>query len=192
MDPVNTGSYVLGTAPFSRVDGASLRPGTTQPVVPGCFNAPCHPPLEIAMTAKKTPPLSSRALLAKLGIDEAAPELLLFDDEPLGSPLDNLAAALRERFEGLTHSHSLRPGDVVSWKPGLRNRRWPSYGKPAIVVETFATPVYDGETNSGSPYFREPLDVALGVFVEDGEHRGDFLVWHVDSRRLQPFTDGGC
>ena len=56
------------------------------------------------MTAKKTPPLSSRALLAKLGIDEAAPELLLFDDEPLGSPLDNLAAALRERFEGLTHS----------------------------------------------------------------------------------------
>ena len=134
----------------------------------------------------------SPALLAKLGIDEAAPELLLFDDEPLGSPLDNLAAALRERFEGLTHSHSLRPGDVVSWKPGLRNRRWPSYGKPAIVVETFATPVYDGETNSGSPSFREPLDVALGVFVEDGEHRGDFLVWHVDSRRLQPFTDGGC
>ncbi len=142
------------------------------------------------MPAKKTPPLSSRELLAKLGIDESPAETLLFDDEPLSSPLDDLAAALRQRFEGLTRRDAFQPGDVVEWKPSLRNRRWPSYGKPAIVVATLPTPVFDTEGNSGSPYFREPLDIALGVFIEDGEHRGDFLVWHVDGHRLQHWTGG--
>jgi hypothetical protein len=140
------------------------------------------------MTAKKSPPLSSRELLAKIGIDDTAPDTLLFDDEPLDSPLDDLASALRERFHSLTEPHLFNAGDVVTWKPGLRNRRWPSYGKPAIVVEVLDPPVFDAEKDSGNPYFREPLDIALGVFIEDGPHRGDFMVWHVDARRLQTWT----
>lgn len=140
------------------------------------------------MTAKKSPPLSSRELLAKIGIDDTTPDTLLFDDEPLDSPLDDLASALRERFHSLTEAHLFKAGDVVVWKPGLRNRRWPSYGKPAIVVEVLDPPVFDAEKDSGNPYFREPLDIALGVFIEDGPHRGDFMVWHVDGRRLQTWT----
>lgn len=140
------------------------------------------------MTAKKSPPLSSRELLAKIGIDAAAPDTLLFDDEPLDSPLDDLTSALRERFHGLTAPNLFKAGDVVAWKPGLRNRHWPSYGKPAIVVDVLDPPVFDAEKDSGNPYFREPLDIALGVFIEDGPHRGDFMVWHVDGRRLQTWT----
>lgn len=140
------------------------------------------------MTAKKAPPLSSRELLAKIGIDNTTPDTLLFDDEPLDSPLDDLASALRERFHSLTETHLFKAGDVVAWKPGLRNRLWPSYGKPAIIVEVLDTPVFDAEKDSGNPYFREPLDVALGVFIEDGPHRGDFMVWHMDSRRFQTWT----
>jgi len=93
------------------------------------------------MTAKKSPPLSSRELLAKIGLDDLAHETLLFDDEPLDSPLDDLAAALRDRFHSLTQATRLQAGDVVAWKPGLRNRRWPNYGKPAIVVEVLDRPV---------------------------------------------------
>lgn len=140
------------------------------------------------MTAKKSPPLSSRDLLAKIGIDDLAHETLLFDDEPLDSPLDDLAAALRGRFLSLTDAQRFAAGDVVTWKPGLRNRRWPSDGKPAIVVELLDPPVHDSEKDSGNPYFREPLDIALGVFIEDGPHRGDFVIWHVDGRRLQTWT----
>lgn len=141
------------------------------------------------MDSKKNPPLSSRDVLAKLGIDsinDSDPETLCFDDdELLTSPLDDLATALQQRFTALTHLEPLRPGDKVVWKEGLRNRRWPAYGKPAIVVDVQDPPVFDAEKNSASPYFREPLSIALGVFIEDGPHRGDFVVWHVDGRRFQ-------
>lgn len=144
------------------------------------------------MDSKKNPPLSSRDVLAKLGIDgiapngDSVPETLCFDDdEPLCSPLDDLASALQQRFTALSCSEPLRPGDMVIWKEGLRNRQWPSYGKPAVVIEVFDPPVFDAEKNSGSPYFREPLNIALGVFIEDGPHRGDFMVWHVDGRRFK-------
>lgn len=89
------------------------------------------------MSAKRNNALSSRELLAKLGIDESAgEESLLFDDEPLDSSLDDLAAALRERFQGLKHRQAFQPGDVVLWKPGLKNRRWPAYSRkpPASPV----------------------------------------------------------
>ena len=62
------------------------------------------------MTAKKLPPLSSRELLAKIGLDDLAHETLLFDDEPLDSPLDDLAAALRDRFHSLTQATRLQAG----------------------------------------------------------------------------------
>jgi len=127
-------------------------------------------------------------LLAKIGIDESSPETLLFDDEPLDSPLDDLATALRARFASLNCRQAFQAGDVVGWKVGLKNRRWPTYGKPAIVVEVLDSPVFDKEKDSGDAYFREPLDLALGVFIEEGPHRGDFVVWHFDSRRLQAWT----
>ncbi|MDD2667743.1 MULTISPECIES: hypothetical protein [Zoogloea] len=140
------------------------------------------------MSPKKPSPLSSRELLAKIGIDESSPETLLFDDEPLDSPLDDLATALRARFASLNCRQAFQAGDVVGWKVGLKNRRWPTYGKPAIVVEVLDSPVFDTEKDSGDAYFREPLDLALGVFIEEGPHRGDFVVWHFDSRRLQAWT----
>ena len=140
------------------------------------------------MNPKNTKPLSSSELLAKIGISQNDPETLLFDDEPFDSPLEDLAAGLRERFQSFTRREAFRAGDVVGWKAGLKNRRWPTYGKPAIVVEVLESPIYDTEKDSGDAYFREPLDLAVGVFIEEGPHRGDFVVWHFDSRRLQTWT----
>lgn len=139
------------------------------------------------MTDRRPGPLSSRELLQRIGLySDTGPDLLLEDEMPV-SPDHDLAQALRAQFDRLRHRHTFAPGDLVSWKPGLRNRRFPRYGRPAVVVEVLAQPVLDDAKDSGDAYFREPLDIVLGMFIEKGPQRGDFLTWHVDSRRFQPW-----
>lgn len=84
----------------------------------------------------------------------------------------------KEHFERLTTKEPFQPGDMVGWKKGLQNKR--SVG-PFIVVEVLPEPVYDrNNQDSGSPYFREPLDIVAGKFDADG----DFVCYYYDSRRL--------
>lgn len=104
-------------------------------------------------------------------------------DMPDASDRD-LADALQARARSFHEAHVFRPGDLVCWKPGLRNRTQPRDGRPAVVIGVLPEPVLDTERESGSTYFREPLDLLLGVYAE----RGDFLVWHYDSRRFQPWS----
>lgn len=71
-------------------------------------------------------------------------------------------------------------GDIVEWKPGMRNRR--SAG-PFIVIRQYEDgniPV--NEEKSGMPGFMEPLDLAVGVIDETDN---EFMIFHVDSRRMQ-------
>ncbi len=90
--------------------------------------------------------------------------------------LTRLAAAYLERSR-------FQPGDLVTWKPGLRNRKLPDYGEPMVVIEVLEEPVYDRTADSGSPYFREPLSVRCLLVDEDG----DALVFHFDAARLMPY-----
>ena len=142
------------------------------------------------MGPAKPDPLSSRALLQRIGLGEGSAANLLFDDEPLESPLRSLASALTERYQLLNQRHVFKPGDLVCWKPGMRNRRFPHPGKPAVVLEVLATPILDSDTEAGSTYYREPLDLVLGLFPDEGGHRSDFLSWHFDGRRFQPWSEG--
>ncbi|NEX23051.1 hypothetical protein G3480_22580 [Thiorhodococcus mannitoliphagus] len=131
--------------------------------------------------------LSSRELLARIGLSDAHPMDLL-DDEPLEDLRGDVGAALRERYQALVQRHAFAPGDLVTWKPGLKNHRVPRYGDPAVVVEILQTPVFDSDKDAGSPYFREPCDVVLGLFIDDAAIRGELLTFHFDSRRFQPWT----
>jgi hypothetical protein len=131
---------------------------------------------------------SSRELLQRIGMDLDAPGDLGLDAESPESSDRDLALALRARVSSLQRRHDFKPGDLVSWKPGLSNRRMPRYGRPAVVIEVLPDPVLDHAKDSGDAYFREPLDIVLGVFLEQGRHRGDFIAWHFDSRRLQPWS----
>ena len=70
---------------------------------------------------------------------------------------------LTEAFEKLNEKNTFKPGDIVDWKPGMRNKV--AYG-PFVVVEVLDAPVFDSEDGSGSQYFREPLDITLGKVVE--------------------------
>ena len=131
--------------------------------------------------------LSSKQLLEKIGCNALPDENLglLDDDDGLSG---DLTATLRERYRQLKLiKYSLHAGMVVAWKPGLKNRRWPAYGKPLIVVSLLDAPVYDTD-ESGSTYFREPLDMIIGLFFDSGEHRGQFATFHANSERYQPWT----
>ena len=78
----------------------------------------------------------------------------------------------------------LSPGQIVRWKKGLKNRRFPRYDEPAVVVEILSKPVFDEEQKgAGSSYFQEPLELRLGILDPED---GDFVIFHFDRRRFEP------
>lgn len=87
---------------------------------------------------------------------------------------------LRERF---LQPQNIEVGQIVKWKTGLKNKRLPKMGQPAIVMEVFEKPITPDERESGSPYYLEPLDLILGVVDEDK----DFVTFYYDKRRFEPF-----
>ena len=105
--------------------------------------------------------------------------------EPLySSEVSEVRKELQKKYAALSKRHTFKPGQLVTWKSGFRNRRVPVYGECAIVVSVLPEPVLDPEERSaGSPLFREPLDIVLGILDEDGE----LLMYHFDSRRFEPF-----
>lgn len=102
-----------------------------------------------------------------------------------------------ERFDALigfqrslasSPANGFHPGQIVQWKSGLKNRRLPEYGQPAIVMDVLNPPVYDTSKDlAGSNLFREPLTLVLGLHDSDG----DFLCYHFDGRRFEVSNDTG-
>ena len=94
------------------------------------------------------------------------------------TPQDNTIERMKKAVGAFNRSSIFDVGDIVDWKPDLKNKR--SDG-PFVVVEVLREPVVDRTKDGGSPYYREPLDIVLGHFDSDG----DFMMYHYDSRRLQ-------
>ena len=66
---------------------------------------------------------------------------------------------------------------------GLKNRKIPDDGEPAIVTAVLPSAIFDpGEATAGSPYFQEPLTFVLGIYREE-----EFLEFRLVSRRFEPF-----
>lgn len=129
------------------------------------------------VSRKKEPDeeISADTLLRKL-IDGA---LSAQDTREVVSKSD-IACKLQKLFDSYREAQTFAPGDLVEWKEGLKNRRYPSYGEPVIVVEVYDEPIYV-DNDSGSQYFREPLNIKLGWVDKDGE----FAVFHYDSSRFR-------
>ena len=88
---------------------------------------------------------------------------------------------MRDLADKLRYKHQFKAGDVVRWKEGMRNRVVPQYDEKCVVFEALDAPVYDGETDSGSYSFREPLDISICRLDSDG----NFVIYHFDSRRFE-------
>ncbi|MCU0782758.1 MAG: hypothetical protein MUF81_01660 [Verrucomicrobia bacterium] len=128
--------------------------------------------------------------LAKALRDPLKKELLRKIVEAEGDPVpvskeaaEVTATKLKEFLTSFDTRHSFEKGMLVEWKPGLQNKKKPRYGEPGIVVEVLGVPVLGQTDESGSAYFREPLDLIVG-FIEDD---GDFVVFHYDQRRFKPY-----
>jgi hypothetical protein len=81
--------------------------------------------------------------------------------------------------EYLADPEDFNPGDLVTWKTQLKNRRFPAYGRPAVVIETVVGRTVKAEETSRIT-IEEPIDLTLGII--DGN--GDFMLYHYDRRRF--------
>lgn len=110
-------------------------------------------------------------------------------DGPETGTLDHIDPAERlcQARNAYLQRHDFKPGQLVTWKPGLRNRRLPEYRQPAIVHDVFQDAVVLNQEPPDSPYFLERLDLVLGLI--DGE--GDLVFFHFDSRRFEPTNPPG-
>jgi hypothetical protein len=116
-------------------------------------------------------------------------ELIAADRESLIGPVSEekrkeIAKKLPSAYQAFYEKHEFKKGQLVEWKEGMKNKFRPRLREPAIVMEILKTPESDTERDSGSPYFREPLDMIIGVIEEKDD---SLLCFHVDKRRFKPF-----
>ncbi len=100
------------------------------------------------------------------------------------SDADTVARLKEYATRLIGETYTFKHGDIIRWKRGMKNKRHPANDTPIVVIEVLEAPVYDKESDAGSPYFREPLTLKAGCL--DGD--GDFLIFHYDSRRFEPYT----
>jgi hypothetical protein len=92
------------------------------------------------------------------------------------------ARRIIDLYHDMQRSDRFRVGDLVTWKPGLKNGRYPEKNYPAVVTRVYDEPLTRSDMESGSNHFREPLD--LVILVDTGDEVSEF---HVDSRRFKRY-----
>ncbi len=116
--------------------------------------------------------------------DKEGDFLILHVDSRRFEAANSANAELAALMARLMQKHTLTPGMLVTWKPGLRNKKLPRQGEPLIVQEVLDAPQFDKQSRSGSPYYREPYDLIGGLLDSDGE----YVAYHYDSRRFMPYV----
>jgi hypothetical protein len=115
-------------------------------------------------------------------IDRSFAAIRLADDPQAVTPTELRRRKLTELEDRLDGNHDFEKGQFVKWKSGLRNRRVPDYGEPAVVRAVLPTPIFDpSEHSAASPYFQEPLTIIIGTYLND-----DLVEFRVDGRRFEP------
>lgn len=55
-------------------------------------------------------------------------------------------------------------GDLITWKDGMRDCRFPEYGKPAVVIDILVG--QRSATDDSGNHENEPWDVRIGLLME--------------------------
>ena len=97
---------------------------------------------------------------------------------------EEMLERLRELRESYIAAQDFTEGDIVVWKAGMKNRSYPDYNEPVIVMEIFAEPRV-ADHDSGTPYYHEELTVKLGWLDSDDE----LVCFHYDGNRFQKAED---
>jgi hypothetical protein len=91
---------------------------------------------------------------------------------------------LKKRATAYLDKMAFQPGDIITWKPGLKNRKIPAYGEPVVVIEVFDAPKYE-DVDAGTPMSLEALTGRFGIIdhVED-----DLDCYPVDLARFEHYV----
>jgi len=121
--------------------------------------------------------VSDERLLKKIvGLLRESPEI--DSNELLGADTD----VLKQKVNAfLADSDKFKPGDIVRWKKGLKNRKYPKENQSCYVINVLENPIIQDARDPGSPYYREPLDLVLALLDEDS----DLVLFHYDKRRFE-------
>lgn len=98
------------------------------------------------------------------------------------------AIRLRDALAALNVRHEFRPGMIVRQKPQAQSYQTLGGNDMAIVVELLDEPIIDDESEVGSAYYRQRLDMIIGAIFPRGA-RVTFNFYHVDSRRFEPVPE---
>lgn len=93
---------------------------------------------------------------------------------------------LRELAASYFTKHDFKPGDVVTWKPGLKNALFPDYGEPVVILDVMSGQI-DDKSDPNNQHFREPSDIRIGVYPGENDLEGYWM----DSSRFQPYREPG-
>ncbi len=109
----------------------------------------------------------------------------VFPEEDKAEHIDKLKMVYKELFN--EEDNNLKVGGLAVSKSGLKNRKHPIYGEPVVVVQVAESEKdahIDPSNDSGSPYYKEPLTLQVGVLDDDDE----LLLFYVDKRRFRPYS----
>ena len=82
---------------------------------------------------------------------------------------------------------AFQPGDLIEWKPGMKNVKFPKYGEPIMVLETFEA--VRSSAQAGTPYEYTAMDMRCITF-KDNDGDGDFCAYAFESRRMRKYVPG--
>lgn len=88
---------------------------------------------------------------------------------------------LRDAFAQFNERHVFKPGDLVRQKPQASIYKTISDNGVSVVVEMLPEPIIL-PSEPGTAHYREPNDMIIG----ERKSTGEFLLYHVDSRRFEP------
>lgn len=93
-------------------------------------------------------------------------------------PVKDILEETQDFVKRYHEKEEFKPGDLVVWKDGMSNRKYPKYGEPIMVLETFPAARKD---NDGTQYGGEPSDVRCLVKKDED---GDMIAFAFDSHRF--------
>jgi hypothetical protein len=101
----------------------------------------------------------------------------------VGAQIDSeMIDKLRIVVNNFKKPSDIEEGDIVIWKQGMKNKKYPKENQPAYVLQVHEASVKEKEDrDSGTPYFMEPLNLQL-AFIDDD---GDLVTFYYDKRRFK-------
>jgi hypothetical protein len=109
-------------------------------------------------------------------------EFLLWKERRSNSSSD--IETLIEKVNEFQRKEEIKKGNIVIWKKGLKNKKYPKEGQPAYVLDVQEDSFIaekDLKRDPGSAYFLEPLNLKL-AFIDDD---GDLMVFYYDKSRFE-------